>query len=352
MARLDLRGRRRPAGGIGIRHHFLVIPSVLCAAQAARVVAEGTAGAVAIEHQHGCSQLGGDARLTAQVLTGLGTHPNVAGTLVVSLGCETVQGLLLHRAIEGRGQRARFVGIQQAGGTLRAIEAGREALAHLREAAAADPDVPVSWRDLRVGVEAAWLGLPVPQAEVFARVVARLLSEGATVIQAVPDAGVAARGSSSVPPALAAALARVSAAPAVRTIPYAASGGLDGAAAAGPRAVAAPGRGGAPTLLVMPAPATRIAQKTGLAAAGAHVILSPLVEGLPAGCPVAPVVHIGIAPYARPLAQDAEVLLDEAPSPGAAEEVLEALAAARREETIAEALGTFEMAIHRIAPTM
>jgi len=43
--------------------------------------------AVAIEHQHGCSQLGGDAHLTEQILTGLGIHPNVAGTLVVSLGC-------------------------------------------------------------------------------------------------------------------------------------------------------------------------------------------------------------------------------------------------------------------------
>jgi hypothetical protein len=47
-----------------------------------------------------------------------------------------------------------------------------------------------------------------------------------------------------------------------------------------------------------------------------------------------------------------EVLLDEVPSPETAEEVLAALAAACRDETIAEALGTFEMAIHRIAPTM
>src|SRR6516162_7676999 len=137
----------------GIRRHLLVIPSVVCAAQAALTMAEEFPGAVAIEHQHGCSQLGGDARLTEQVLTGLGTHPNVAGTLVVSLGCETVQGSALHRSILGRRQRAEFVGIQQAGGTGAAIAAGRDALARLRAAAAADAEIGVDWRGLRVGIE-------------------------------------------------------------------------------------------------------------------------------------------------------------------------------------------------------
>jgi len=347
-AGLTLRGRRRPAGGIGIRHRFLVVPSVLCAAQAAQVIAEGAPGALAIQHQHGCSQLGGDAHLTEQILTGLGAHPNVAGAVVVSLGCETVQGLLLHRAIESRGQRARFVGIQQAGGTLAAIGAGRAALARLQEEAAADPDAAASWPDLRVGIEAAWLSLPAPQAGVFVGVIDRLLAEGATVIQAVPVPGGEPRPGASLPAPP--ALAPVVGAHAVSAIPYA--GRRDARDSASAQPAAASGRGRSPALLLMPAPATRIAQKTGLAAAGAHVILSPLVEGLPAGCPVAPVVHVGIAPYARPLAQDVEVMLDEQPAAGAAEAIVEALGGACREETITEMLGTFEMAIHRIAPTM
>jgi altronate dehydratase large subunit len=339
---LDAPGRRRPGGAVGVRHHLLVIPSVLCAAQAARVMAEGSPDVIAIEHQHGCSQLGGDARLTGQILTGLGTHPNVAGTLVVSLGCETVQGLSLHRTIERQGQRARFVGIQQAGGTLAAIDAGREALAHLKREAVADPSVTTSWTDLRIGVEAAWLSLPPPQAEVFARAIDRLLSAGATVIQAVSAAAGAVRSggaagcdasSGSPAPAVPSLLSSDDPARPVETISYAARTG---------------GRG----LLVMPSPPTRIAQKTGLAAAGAHVILSPLTEGLPAGSPVAPVVHVGIAPYARPFAGDVEVLLETEPPPGAADTVVEALRAACRDETITESLGAFEMAIHRIAPTM
>jgi altronate dehydratase large subunit len=318
----SIHGRRRPSGAFGIRHHLLVIPSVLCAAQAVKVIAERVPRAIAIEHQHGCAQLGGDAHLTEQILRNLGTHPNVAGALVVSLGCETVQGLGLSREIERRGQRTEFVGIQQSGGTLAAISAGREALERLGAAASADPELDVVWNDLRVGIEAGWLSLPAQQARVMSEVIDALLEEGATVIQAIP---LDQTGDRVTLPGLARR-------PTVTT-----------SYATGPSA-----RG----LVVMPAPGTRIAQKTGLAAAGAHVILSPLVEGLPAGCPVAPVVHVGIAPYARPFAQDVEVMVDETPALGAGRAVLAALQAACREETVMEALGTFEMAIHRIAPTM
>jgi len=334
-----LRGRIRPTGARGIRHHLLVVPSVLCAAQAASAIAEGIPGAVAIEHQHGCAELTSDAGLTEQILVGLGTHPNVAGTLVVSLGCESVQGLLLYRAIERRRQRAEFVGIQQAGGTLAAIRAGREALARLRDAADEDPEGPVGWGDLRIGVEAAWLSLPAPHAAVFVGVIRRLLARGATVIQAVP--GFVERGPSATVPEIATPPEALASLPA-RTIGYAGQIPGDRAESGGAGA----------GLLLMAAPATRIAQKTGLAAAGAHVILSALAEGLPAGCPVAPVVHVGIAPYARLFARDVEVMVDERPDAEAPEAVIAALATVCREETAAEALGMFEMAIHRIAPTM
>jgi altronate dehydratase large subunit len=324
-AGVPLRGWAHPVGA-GIRRHFLVIPSVICAAQAAMTAAEGAPGAVAIEHQHGCSQLGGDARLTEQVLTGLGTHPNVAGTLVVSLGCETVQGSALHRSIAGRGQRAEFVGIQQSGGTGAAIEAGRDALDRLRRAAAPDPEISLGWSSLRVGIEGSWLDLPPAQARTFRNVIDGLCRLGATVVQAVrgPDALAGwNRALGDVP------------------LPRAAPARLTYAT-----------RPEAPGFFVMDAPPARIAQKTGLAAGGAHVILSPLVAGLPAGCPVAPVVHVGVAPYARPFAGDVDVVLNEDPPDGAAAAVIDAIDAACRMETALETIGDFEMAIHRIGPTM
>jgi altronate dehydratase large subunit len=321
-----LRGWAHPAG-TGVRQHFLVIPSVICAAQAALTMVEGAPGAVAIEHQHGCSQLGGDAHLTEQVLTGLGTHPNVAGALIVSLGCETVQGAALHRSIVTRGQRAEFVGIQQAGGTGAAVKAGREALDRLRSAAAFDPEVALDWADLRVGIEGAWLGVAAGQARVFLEVIDRLRRVGCTVIQAVPAGGQDATDSRQQH------IQRIS--------------GSQQAASKLAYAARPAGAG----VFLMESPSSRIAQKTGLAAGGAHVILSPLTAGLPAGCPVAPVVHVGIVPYARPFAGDVHVLLDEDPSDDAAA-VLDAIVAVCRTETPLEAIGDFEMAIHRIAPTM
>lgn len=313
---------------MGIRRHFLVIPSVICAAQAALTMAEGVPGAVAIEHQHGCSQLGGDAHLTEQVLTGLGAHPNVAGTLVVSLGCETVQGVGLHRSIVSRGQRAEFVGIQQAGGTGAAVKAGREALDRLRGAAASDQEVALGRADLCIGIEGAWLGQSPPQARVFAEVIERLGRAGATVIQAAPAGG----GDPSVW--------------------WEQHIGWTPGPRPRPSRLAYATRPTGSGVFLMESPPSRIAQKTGLAAAGAHVILSPLATGLPAGCPVTPVVHIGIAPYARPFAGDVDVMLDLDPPETAAASVLDAIGAACRGETALEALGNFEMAIHRIAPTM
>ena len=310
----------------GIRRHFLVIPSVICAAQAALTMTEGIPGAVAIEHQHGCSQLGGDARLTEHVLTGLGAHPNVAGALVVSLGCETVQGVGLHRAIVARGQRAEFVGIQQAGGTGAAIQAGRQALARLQRASADDLRVTLGWADLCVGIEGAWLSISPARSQVFREVIERLLHRGATVIQAIRAGG----------------------SDADRRRAETAAAGAD---AESPGRVDYATRPSGRGLFLMESPGSRIAQKTGLAAAGAHVILSPLVAGLPAGCPVAPVVHVGIAPYARPFAGDVDAMLEEDPR-SAAPALVAALERVVRAETTMEALGTFEMAIHRIAPTM
>src|SRR5437660_1258029 len=116
---VPLRGWAHPAGA-GIRHQLLVIPSVICAAQASLTIVEGVG---------------------------------------------------LHRTIVGRGQRAEFVGIQQAGGTGAAIRAGREALDRLRAAAASDREVTFGWAELRIGVEAAWLGLAPAQARVFSSVI-------------------------------------------------------------------------------------------------------------------------------------------------------------------------------------
>lgn len=149
----QLRGYRRPAGGFGVRNQVLVLPSVVCATQAARQIATEE-GAVGIVHQHGCLHVGDDLLHTEGELIGVATNPDVGAVLVVSLGCETLRGKRLAAAIGGRGQTVELVGIQAAGGSARAVEQGREAVARMSATLAGQEREPVAHEGLVVGIDA------------------------------------------------------------------------------------------------------------------------------------------------------------------------------------------------------
>lgn len=84
-------GYRRPDGRVGIRNHVLVLPTIVCATQAAKNVTELVQGTVSFIHQHGCAQVGVDYDQTFRTYVGMGTNPNVYGVIVMGLGCETHQ---------------------------------------------------------------------------------------------------------------------------------------------------------------------------------------------------------------------------------------------------------------------
>ena len=91
-------GYRRPDGKVGIRNEIWVIPTVFCAnGPVQRIVelanqkyprTENFDGFYALTHPNGCSQMGEDLLNTQKILANLAKHPNAAGTLLVSLGCE------------------------------------------------------------------------------------------------------------------------------------------------------------------------------------------------------------------------------------------------------------------------
>ncbi|MGV1047238.1 MAG: UxaA family hydrolase [Solirubrobacterales bacterium] len=149
---IELRGFHRPGGRFGVRNHLLVLPSVVCATQAAREIASGE-GAVGIVHQHGCLHVGDDLRHTEDELLGTATNPDVGAVLVVSLGCETLRGRRLAAAIGERGQTVELVGIQAAGGSERAVAEGRQAVARMSAALAGQARQPVELGELAVGID-------------------------------------------------------------------------------------------------------------------------------------------------------------------------------------------------------
>ncbi|NIU82215.1 MAG: altronate dehydratase, partial [Candidatus Thorarchaeota archaeon] len=81
----EFMGYQRQDGSVGIRNHLLVIAPIDCSFQPALKIAEQVEGAVAVTQYEGC----GEDPMLINTLVGSGNNPNVAGVLIVGLGCET-----------------------------------------------------------------------------------------------------------------------------------------------------------------------------------------------------------------------------------------------------------------------
>lgn len=88
----------RPDGRAAIRNEIWILPTVGCVnGVAERLCRENAAlvggtleGLYAFPHPFGCSQMGDDHAQTRKLLAALARHPNAAGVLVLSLGCENL----------------------------------------------------------------------------------------------------------------------------------------------------------------------------------------------------------------------------------------------------------------------
>jgi altronate dehydratase large subunit len=107
-------GYERPDGSVGVRNHLLVIAPIDCSYEPAKKIAEQVEGAVAVTQTYGC---GADSMLVHN-LVGTALNPNVAGVLIVGLGCETLTGDMLKEQIEPSGKPVYNITIQEEGGTL------------------------------------------------------------------------------------------------------------------------------------------------------------------------------------------------------------------------------------------
>ena len=244
----------------GCRRHLLVLPSVVCATRVAADIAEAL-GAVTITHQHGCSQVGDDGLQTRAAFELVACNPNVAAAIVVSLGCETVQGSSLAVAIGERGRRVELAGIQKHGGSRACVSHGVEVGGAMLEEMAGEPHDPPALREVVIGIENTHAS---PLAAAFAK---RALAAGAAVVQSADGTDLPAV-SASVPAFTA------TAAPGSPTV-------LSGA-----------GRGAQ--------------QHVALTAAGAQVIVSfPALDDAPVGFAVCPVIAVaGSSPLHAALGDD------------------------------------------------
>jgi altronate dehydratase large subunit len=117
-------GFRRADGQVGLRNHIIIIPSCGCALHTASLIASRVRGAVLLNYGGGCGETDVDTRLAEQILAQHGRHPNVVGSLVVSLGCELLKAAeVVDQIAQGMAPTELLV-IQKLGGVRRTVERG------------------------------------------------------------------------------------------------------------------------------------------------------------------------------------------------------------------------------------
>lgn len=304
-------GYHRATGLWGCRNHVLVLPSVVCAGLVARRIA-GT-NAIVIDHQHGCDHIGDDATQTQRIFAGIATNPNVSGVVVVSLGCETIQGRVLSEQIQELGQRVKFVEIQGCGGTANSTEIGQDQIDELQSLAATEVREVAPHSALKVGI-----AVPAIETneELLDQLATRILEAGGVCIVAVTQGG--------------SSIAR----------PW----GDAERISYGSRSRA--------TLAIMEHSGTGAQQHSGLAAAGCQVIVSlrPKV-GAPIGAPTCPVVSVSLhGPTYQALADDFDLDASSLPAGSAAHAIYQQVHEAfNGTPTASERRGAGDFALHRLA---
>lgn len=190
-------GYKRPDGRTGTRNYVGVLTTVNCAATVARQIAQwanrhlhkypNADGVVALTHTTGCgtpSQGDGIDNLR-RTIAGFAQHPNFAGVLIIGLGCEANQ---LDPLLESQGlalsNRLRSLGIQEAGGTLAAIEKGADIAGELLAMANKAHRTSTPASELTLGLQCggsdAWSGLTANPA--LGHAADLLVRAGGTVI--------------------------------------------------------------------------------------------------------------------------------------------------------------------------
>lgn len=173
-------GYERPDGSVGVRNHLLVLTPVDCSYEPAKKIAAQVEGAVAVTQYYGCRH----DEMVANTFIGIGRNPNVAGVLLVGLGCESLTSEFLAEGIRPTGKPVETLVIQEEGGTIKTEEKGVRILEGMvREVAELERE-PFPLSELTLAVECggsdATSGLAAnPAVGVAADM---LIDEGGTVI--------------------------------------------------------------------------------------------------------------------------------------------------------------------------
>lgn len=121
---MEFNGYRRSNGLVGTRNYVGILSTVVCANEVVDAISRQVQGTASFMHQQGCCQTPVDIKRVNETLIGLGSNPNLASVLLVSLGCESTDLNDVAKAISKPGKRVETVVIQDVGGAARSIAEG------------------------------------------------------------------------------------------------------------------------------------------------------------------------------------------------------------------------------------
>jgi altronate hydrolase len=137
--RATFQGLRRANGKVGVRNYVAILTSVNCSATVARLIAReveksgilddypNVDGVIALVHGTGCGMAGkGEGfDILKRTQWGYAGNPNVAGVILVGLGCEVFQiGRMKEEYGIQEGELFQSMTIQATGGTRKTVEEG------------------------------------------------------------------------------------------------------------------------------------------------------------------------------------------------------------------------------------
>jgi altronate dehydratase large subunit len=128
-------GYPRPDGRVGVRNHVVVMSSVSCCNAVVEQIGRAVPEVKTVTHTEGCGRGPRDVEIALRTLVNVAAHPNVAGVLLVGLGCEVIKAQLIASQV-GEGRPVEWIGIQQSGGTPKTVARGIEIAKELLEEAA------------------------------------------------------------------------------------------------------------------------------------------------------------------------------------------------------------------------
>jgi altronate dehydratase large subunit len=386
MSRIKIKGYLRKDGLVGVRNHIIVMSSVSCANFVVERIASNDSDIVPITHQHGCTHMGADTEQVLRTLSGTCSNPNVAGILLVGLGCESVNVNSIASRIDNSGKLVKTLVIQEIGEIRKIMDTASEYLRQIKEFVSKQQRSEFDIKDIVVGLECGgsdpFSGITANPA--VGLVSDRLVGLGATVILSeipemigaeavlasrIPDEGVKQRiqarikdyirmikeaggdprGCNPAPGNIKAGLSTIE----EKSLGCIIKGGCSSINEFFEYAQRPLCNG----LVVMDTPGNDPESVTGMAAGGANLILFTTGTGTPVGNPVAPVIKISsnTKMYRRMsdfIDVDAGKVVRGTPVETVADEIFELIIdVCNGRQTAAEVNCCREFAINRIGPT-